>query len=101
LDKTLFRPDTACTITWKDAGGTPRPLNIYIYRVYDGFLVARVTMGAGPLRRIGYDEILRIVAEHPAEGAKQRHVPPVLLEEKFWRDRTELAHYASSPALGK
>jgi hypothetical protein len=101
LDSTRFRPDTAYTVTWLDPGGVPRPLNIYVYRVYQEFLVARVTMGAGALRRIGHEEILRIVEEHPASGAKQRHVPSVLLEEKFWRDRTELEHYASSPALGK
>ena len=101
VDKSNFRPDTAYTITWKDANGVPRPVNMYVYRAYDGFLVARVTMGAGALRRIAYDEILKIVAEHPTAGAKMRYVPPVLLEEKFWRDRTDLAHYASSPELGK
>ena len=101
MDKTRFRPDTAYTITWQDPAGVPRPLNIYVHRVYDAFLVTRVTMGTGALRRIGYGEILRVVQEHPASGAKQRHVPSVLLEEKFWRDRTELEHYASSPALGK
>lgn len=101
MDKTHFRPDTRCTLTWREGGGRPRPLNLYVFRVYESFLVGRETSGPGVLRRIPYAEIERIVQTHEVPHADRLAVPAALLDEKHWRDRAVLEHYSSSPALGK
>jgi hypothetical protein len=53
------------------------------------------------LRKIGYGEVLKMVSAEPVPPGKRRAVPAALLDEKTWRDRTTMAHYSSSPALGK
>ena len=52
MDKSDFKPDTRCTITWQAPDGRVQPANIYIYRVYEHFLVARLTGANGLLRKI-------------------------------------------------
>lgn len=101
MDKTDFSPDTRYTLTWREAGGRARPLNVYVFRTYETFMVGRETSGPGLLRRISYAEVERIVQAQAAEPADRLAVPAALLDEKSWRDRTELQHYSSSPALGK
>jgi hypothetical protein len=101
MDKSDFRPDTRCTLTWREAGGRPRPLNLYVFRVYSSFLVGRESSGAGVLRRVPYAEIERIVQMEDVPHEHRLAVPAALLEEKHWRDRAVLEHYSSSPALGK
>lgn len=101
MDKNDFKPDTRYTITWQTADGRAQPANIYVYRVYDGFLVARLTGADGLLRKIAYPEILKIVSVKAVEPARRYAVPAPLLDEKTWRDRVVMAHYSSSPRLGK
>lgn len=101
MDKNHFKPDTRYTITWRGPDGKAQPANIYVYRVYDNFLVTRWTGADGLLRKITYPEILRIVSVKEV-GANERYcVPAQLLDEKTWRDRVAMAHYSSSPRLGK
>jgi hypothetical protein len=101
MDHTDFKQDTRCTLTWREGGGRPRPLNVYVFRAYASFLVGRETSGAGVLRRVPYAEIERIVETRDVPHADRLAVPAALLEEKYWRDRAVLEHYSSSPALGK
>lgn len=101
MDKSDFKADTRCTITWQRPGGPARPANLYVHRVYDGFLVARVAGAESRLRKIAYPEILKLVASETVDVAELRPVPAALLDEKTWRDRDELEHYSSSPQLGK
>jgi hypothetical protein len=101
MDRQDFHADTRCTLTWREPGGRPRPLNLYVFRAYDAFLVGRETSGGGLLRRIRYADIDRIVAMHEVAPADRLAVPAALLDEKHWRDREVLEHYASSPGLGK
>ncbi|MFN7086426.1 MAG: hypothetical protein ACK4N4_07345 [Burkholderiales bacterium] len=101
MDKTDFKADTRYTITWRTPEGKVRPANIYVYRVFDDFLVARLSGGDGLLRKITYPEILKIVAMQEVAPNQRYRVPPALLDEKTWRDRVVMAHYSSSPQLGK
>jgi hypothetical protein len=101
MDKNDFRPDTRYTITWRDPEGKVRPATFYVYRVHDDFLVARSTGADGLLRKITYPEVLKIVEAKEVEPAARSLVPAALLEQKIWRDRTVMQHYASSPRLGK
>ncbi len=101
MDKNDFKPDTRYTIAWRDPDGKVQPANIYVYRVFDSFLVARLTGADGLLRKITYPEILKIVLAKEVEPNQRYAVPGPLLDEKTWRDRVVMAHYSSSPRLGK
>ena len=101
MDKSHFKPDTRYVLVLRNAQGHARPANVYVYRVYEKFLVARSTSGDGLLRKIGYDAIERIVEEHPVAAAARYFIPAGLLEEANWRDRSEMQVYSSAPGRGK
>ena len=101
MDKSAFRPDTRYTLTLKDAAGRPRPANLYVYRVYDTFMVARATSGEGLLRKVAYDDVLKVVDTSEVERERRYFLPAALLDEKNWKDKTEMAVYSSAPGLGK
>jgi len=101
MDKSAFRPDTRYTLTLRRPDGKPEAANLYVYRVYEQFMVARSTSGGGLLRKVPYTDVLKVVDENPVEPEKRYLLPIALLEEKNWNDKTEMAVYSSSPALGK
>jgi hypothetical protein len=101
MTKEDFKPDTRYTLTCRDESGRAKPLNLYVYRVYDKFMIARETSGGGLLRRVGYDSVERIVHEHPVPPAERFFIPGAVLEEKNWRDRAEMQLYSSAPGRGK
>jgi hypothetical protein len=101
MDKKDFKPDTRYVLVLRDAQGSSRPANVYVYRVYDKFMVARSTSGDGLLRKIGYDAVERIVEEHPVAAAARFFIPGGLLDEANWRDRSEMQVYSSAPGRGK
>jgi hypothetical protein len=96
-----FYPGTRYTIAWRDAAGNVRPATIYVYRVYDAFMIARPTGGDASLRKITYPEVVRIVAAQPVAPSDRYAVPAALLDEKKWGDRVVMARYATSPARVK
>jgi hypothetical protein len=101
MDKSRFKPDTRYVLTLLDAKGSARPANLYVYRVYDKFMVARSMSGDGLLRKIAYDAVERVVDENPVPPAERFFVPAALLEEANWRERSEMQVYASAPGRGK
>ena len=101
MDKTAFKTDTRYTLTLRRADGKAEPANLYVYRLYQDFMVARATSGDGLLRKVPYADILKVVDEIAVAPDKRYFLPNALLEEKNWKDKTEMAVYASSPALGK
>lgn len=101
MDKSHFTPDTRYTLALRDERGKPRPANLYVYRVYDQFMVARATSGDGLLRKIAYADVERIVDATPVPAAERYFLPAAVLDEKSWRDRSVMQHYASSPGRGK
>lgn len=101
LKKDDFKPDTRYTVTWRDYEGKVRPANLYVYRLYDTFMVARKTDHSGFLYKIGYDQILKIVKEIPVSAELRFRIPDAVLKESSWADRTVMERYSTSPALGK
>lgn len=101
MDKTDFQPDTRYTIAWQHPEGRVVPATIYVCRTHDPYMIVRVAGADGALHKIAYGEVARIVAAEPVAPDKRRAVPAALLDESTWRDRTVMAHYSSSPALGK
>lgn len=101
LDKSAFKEDTRYTIAWRDTHGVLRPANIYVFRVYEKFMVVRMTQGDGLLCKIIYDDVTRIVQEVPVEKHNRYLVPAAVLEEANWRDVSVMERYSTSPRLGK
>ncbi len=97
-----FKERTRYVVTLKDPEtGRLRPANIYVYRLHDGFMIARRTDQDALLLKIPYEQVIRIVQEVPADPVHTYAVPEALLSADSWRDRDRMALYASSPALGK
>ncbi|MBI2754013.1 MAG: hypothetical protein HYX46_10990 [Betaproteobacteria bacterium] len=101
MDKSSFKPDMRYTLTLRDEQGKGRPANLYVYRVYDQFMIARSTSGDGLVRKVNYADIERIVDETAVPPADRYFLPAAVLDEKNWRDRTVMQHYATSPGRGK
>jgi len=101
MDKSKFSADTRYTLTLRDAQGRSRAANVYVYRVYETFVVARATSGDGLLRKISYSDVERIVDARPVAADDRYALPAALLDEKNWRDKNEMQVYSSSAARGK
>lgn len=101
MEKNDFEPDTRYTVAWQPPGGHVVAATLYVHRLHESFMIARISGADGTLRKIAYPEIIRIVSAEAVAPAQRRPVPAALLDEKSWRERTVMAHYASSPALGK
>lgn len=101
MNQSDFQPDTRYTVTWQRADGSTVPATFYVHRTHTAWMIVRMTGADAALRRIGYGEILKIVDAVAIPPEQRRSVPAALLDEKTWRDRSEMIHYASSPARGK
>jgi len=101
VDKSNFKQDTRYTITLRDAEGKLRPANIYVYRLYENFMIARLTEKDGMLYKLAYTDILKIVKELAVDAEHQFMIPASILDEKVWKDRTMMQRYSSSPNMGK
>jgi hypothetical protein len=101
MDRQAFRPDTRYTLACRDDRGRVRPLNVYVYRVYDRFMVVRETSAGGLVRKIPYEDVERIVKEVEVAPQDRFFLPAGVLDEKNWRDRSTMQHYASAPGRGK
>ncbi len=101
MEKKDFETDTRYTIAWRQPDGNVIPATIYVHRTYDPYMIVRMTGSDAMLRKIVYADITRIVATESVTAENRRTVPAALLDEKTWRDRTEMSHYASSAARGK
>ena len=51
MDRRDFSTDTRYTLTLRDAAGQVRPTTIYVYRVYEAFMIARAA-GGRPRRSV-------------------------------------------------
>lgn len=101
MDKSDFQADTRYTITWQRPDGRVVPATFYVHKIHDSAMIVRFTGADAALRKIGYAEVQKIVAADAVPPGERRSVPAALLDESTWRDRSEMAHYASSPARGK
>lgn len=103
MEKRNFSVDTQYSVTLREQSGKLRPANIYVYRLYDDFMIARRTDGnhSGLLFKIPYDHILRIVKTLPVQVPKRFMLPDAMLNAKVWESRDSMMTYASAPGLGK
>lgn len=101
MDKSSFNPDTRYTIAWQDPHGRVQPAIIYVYRVHEKFMIARMTGGDGLLRKIAYADVHKIVSADAVAARDRTYLPAALLDEKAWGGRTVMQHYAGSPQRGK
>lgn len=101
MKKEDFKIHTRYTVTWRDPQGRMKPANFYVYRLYDGFMIARRTDQNGLLCKVGYDDILKIVKARPVEPEDQFHIPEAVLKEQAWAGRTSMDRYSTSPHMGK
>lgn len=101
MDKSTFKQDTRYTITWRSPEGKLRPANIYVFRLYENFMIARMTENEGLLYKIPYSDVIKIVKELPVDKENQFMIPAAVLDEKVWKDRTVMQRYSSSPHMGK
>lgn len=101
MEQSDFQSDTHYTVTWQRADGSVVPASFYVHRLHPAWMIVRMSGADAALRRIAYGEILKIVEARAVPPEQRRSVPAALLDEKIWRDRSEMAHYASSPARGK
>ena len=101
MDKSNFKENTRYTITWRTADGKLRPANIYVYKLFDSAMIARMTDKSGFLYKINYTDITKIVMETAVDKENQFSIPAAVLDEKIWKDRTMMERYSSSPHMGK
>ena len=101
MEKSDFSEHQRLTVTWRDEGGKLRPANIYIFKMYDEFMIARMTDKDGLLRKIPYGDILKVVKEHAVSEEDRFFIPDAVLNEKVWKDRSTMMRYSSSPHMGK
>ncbi|MDP1673810.1 MAG: hypothetical protein Q8L65_11955 [Burkholderiales bacterium] len=101
MDKSDFQADTRYTITWQRPDGRIVPATFYVHKIHDSAMIVRFSGADAALRKIGYVEVQKIVAAETVPPEQRRSVPAALLDESTWRDRSEMAHYASSAARGK
>jgi hypothetical protein len=100
VKKDDFKTHTRYTVTLRDQGRL-KPANLYVYRLYGAFMIARHTDQAGLLCKLAYDDVVKIVKEQPVPQEDQFHIPDAVLKEDNWTERTIMEHYSSSPHMGK
>lgn len=101
MDKSNFKENTRYTVAWRAADGKIRPANLYVYKLFESAMIARMTDQGGFLYKIAYDDITKIVKEIAVETENQFSIPAAVLDEKIWKDRTMMERYSSSPHMGK
>lgn len=101
LDKQDFQEHTRYAVTRRDESGKLRPDTIYVYRMYDEFMIVRRTNSDGRLLKLAYEDVVKIVKTIPVAKEDRFYIPDAVLEEKTWKDRTVMERYSSSPHMGK
>ena len=101
MEKKDFAQDTRYAVTLSDENGKLRAANIYVYRLYGDYMIARMTDKEGLLRKIKYADVVKIVKTIPVNPKLRFMLPEAVLKEDAWKDRTFMMTYSSSPALGK
>ena len=101
MNKDDFKPHTRYTVTRRDEQGKLVPANMYVYKLYDAFMIVRLTNGAGLLMKMAYDDVVRIVKTREVPKEDQFYVPEAILKESVWASRTSMMRYSTSPHMGK
>jgi hypothetical protein len=101
MNKDDFRPDTRCTISWRNPQGRVQAANVYVFKVCERFLIGRLTGDDALLRKIDYQDVLKVVSTTDVAPVDRYALPAAVTDENTWRDRVVMQHYATSPRRGK
>lgn len=101
MNKGHFKENTRYAVTIKDENRTLRPTNIYIYRLYPDYMIARHMSTNGLLFKISYHNIVKIVKEIPVAPEARFMVPEMVLNPDNWENKSQMVVYGSSPGVGK
>lgn len=101
MQKTDFEQDTKYTATVKDEHGKSRPMNFYVLKLHNDFMIVRKTDKDSALYKVLYSNVEKIVKVIPVAPQNRWTIPQTLLSDKHWKDRTVIAHYSSIPHSGK
>jgi hypothetical protein len=101
LEKQDFKEHTRYTITLRDEHDRMHAENIYIYRLYRDFMIARLLDASGLLQKLRYADVTKIVKTTEVPRSRRFLLPDAVLAEANWTDRSTMQIYSSSPALGK
>lgn len=101
MNREDFQEDTRYDLTVRDGRGRQRPTCVYVYRLFDDFMVVRNMQGDGLLQKLRFGDIDRIVRTAEVADSDRFALPEALLQAKFWVDRDTVEAYSSSPAVGK
>lgn len=101
MEKNDFQENTRYTVTLRDTSGKLRPANIYVLRRFDNAMIIRMTEREGILRKVPYEDVVKIVKSKTVAKQDYYYVPEAVLKESNWKDRTEIQHYSSAPHMGK
>ncbi len=101
MKKDDFAIHTRYTVTLSDPQGKLRPANLYVYRLYDTFMIARMTDQSGVLRKFAYYSVTKIVKTTAVAPEDRFYIPDAVLQEGNWTNRASMGRYSSSPHMGK
>ncbi|KPV41119.1 hypothetical protein AN478_04230 [Thiohalorhabdus denitrificans] len=101
MDRSEFQENTRITVTYKDSNGKLRPGNFYVYKLFDEFMIVRSTDNDGLFRKMPYEDVVKLVKTKKADRSHLFTLPDEMLEERMWKDRDTMFHYASAPGRGK
>lgn len=101
MNKHDFKPDTRCSISWRNPQGRVQATNVYVFKVCERFLIGRLAGDDALLHRIDYADVLKLVAMTDVAPAERYALPAAMTDENSWRDRVVMQHYATSPRRGK
>lgn len=101
VEKKDFQADTRYTVTLRDEAGKLRPANLYVYRLYEDFMIVRLTNSDGLLRKLKYDDVLKIVKTTAVPKEDRFTIPEAVLKEAVWKDRSSMFRYSTGPRRGK
>jgi hypothetical protein len=96
-----FAEHTQYSLTVRDEGGKQRPMNVYVYRLYDDFMIVRQTDKSGLLLKLRYDDVSKIVRSKDVPRERRYMLPEEVLKLDNWKERSTMQAYASSAGWGK
>lgn len=101
VEKSDFHENMRYTITYRDESGKLRPAGIYVMKTHADGMVVRLTQKEGILRKIKYEDVVKIVQSQKVDDQDIYYIPAALLSEKHWQGKSEIQHYSSMPHAGK
>lgn len=101
MEKNDFAEGVRYAVTLKDENGKLRPANFFVYKLFDEFMIVRMTDKGGLLHKVQYEDVAKIVKTLEVLSPKKFMLPDAVLDPKAWANRKTMQAYGSAPAMGK